>query len=311
MAGRVRRAARRGTGGLGGPRTTSRRWRSSARSTIEPGRPAGTVAAGALPSDGGTRITGWGLGTGRSYHDPDGPLHHARRPCPEGEEKVRGRPVDVRRHRAALRPREPDHDVPHGRRLAAADGRARSACPPASTVLDLACGTGDLCRELAAAGSGPIGVDLSLRDAGRRPHRRAARARRRAAAPVARRRRSTASTCGFALRNFVDLAPFFAELARVVRPGGRIALLEVAEPPNRLLRCGPRRLLRQGRAADRRAAVRPRRVPLPAAVGRLPARAGRDARRAGRAPGSTTVDRRLLSDGHRPADHRHRDRPTA
>ena len=45
-------------------------------------------------------------------------------------------------------------------------------------------------------------------------------------------------TCGFALRNFASLPPFFAELARVVRPGGRVALLEVAEPPNRLLRAG-------------------------------------------------------------------------
>jgi demethylmenaquinone methyltransferase/2-methoxy-6-polyprenyl-1,4-benzoquinol methylase len=45
-------------------------------------------------------------------------------------------------------------------------------------------------------------------------------------------------TCGFALRNFASLPPFFAELARIVRPGGRIALLEVAEPPNRLLRFG-------------------------------------------------------------------------
>ena len=45
-------------------------------------------------------------------------------------------------------------------------------------------------------------------------------------------------TCGFALRNFESLPPFFAELARVVRPGGRVALLEVAEPPNRLLRAG-------------------------------------------------------------------------
>ena len=41
------------------------------------------------------------------------------------------------------------------------------------------------------------------------------------------------ATCGFALRNFVDLGAFFVELGRVVRPGGRIALLEVAEPPNR------------------------------------------------------------------------------
>jgi len=45
-------------------------------------------------------------------------------------------------------------------------------------------------------------------------------------------------TCGFALRNLVDLEPFFAELARTVRPGGRIALLEVAEPPNRIMRWG-------------------------------------------------------------------------
>ena len=77
-----------------------------------------------------------------------------------------------------------------------------------------------------------------VRDAGRRPHRRAARARRRPPAAAARRHRSTGVTCGFALRNFAGLPPFFAELARVVRPGGRIALLEVAEPPNRLLRAG-------------------------------------------------------------------------
>jgi demethylmenaquinone methyltransferase/2-methoxy-6-polyprenyl-1,4-benzoquinol methylase len=46
------------------------------------------------------------------------------------------------------------------------------------------------------------------------------------------------ATCGFALRNFTDLRATLAELARVIRPGGRIALLEVAEPPNPLLRIG-------------------------------------------------------------------------
>jgi demethylmenaquinone methyltransferase/2-methoxy-6-polyprenyl-1,4-benzoquinol methylase len=45
-------------------------------------------------------------------------------------------------------------------------------------------------------------------------------------------------TCGFALRNLVDLAPFLDELARTLRPGGRIALLEVATPPNPVLRWG-------------------------------------------------------------------------
>jgi demethylmenaquinone methyltransferase/2-methoxy-6-polyprenyl-1,4-benzoquinol methylase len=45
-------------------------------------------------------------------------------------------------------------------------------------------------------------------------------------------------TCGFALRNLVDLKAFFDELARVVRPGGRIALLDVGVPGNPIIRFG-------------------------------------------------------------------------
>jgi demethylmenaquinone methyltransferase/2-methoxy-6-polyprenyl-1,4-benzoquinol methylase len=45
-------------------------------------------------------------------------------------------------------------------------------------------------------------------------------------------------TCGYALRNFTDLAAAFDEMARVTRGGGRISLLEVAEPESRLLRIG-------------------------------------------------------------------------
>jgi demethylmenaquinone methyltransferase/2-methoxy-6-polyprenyl-1,4-benzoquinol methylase len=45
-------------------------------------------------------------------------------------------------------------------------------------------------------------------------------------------------TCGYALRNFTDLAATFNEMARVVRPGGRISLLEVAEPTSGPLRAG-------------------------------------------------------------------------
>jgi demethylmenaquinone methyltransferase/2-methoxy-6-polyprenyl-1,4-benzoquinol methylase len=45
-------------------------------------------------------------------------------------------------------------------------------------------------------------------------------------------------TCGFALRNVVSLPVFLAELARVVRVGGRIALLDAAEPQNPAMRLG-------------------------------------------------------------------------
>jgi demethylmenaquinone methyltransferase / 2-methoxy-6-polyprenyl-1,4-benzoquinol methylase len=105
------------------------------------------------------------------------------------------------------------------------------------TVLDIACGTGDLCRELHGRGLRPIGLDLSL------GMLRAARTEGpRVQADALRLPVPDASvdgvTCGFALRNFVELEPFFDELARVVRPGGRIGLLEVAEPPNPVLRWG-------------------------------------------------------------------------
>lgn len=106
-----------------------------------------------------------------------------------------------------------------------------------STVLDLACGTGDLCRELETAALVPIGVDLSF----------GMLAAARTDAPLVqgdalrlpvRSRAVDGVTCGFALRNLVALGPFFDELARVLRPGGRIALLEVATPPNPVLRWG-------------------------------------------------------------------------
>ena len=114
---------------------------------------------------------------------------------------------------------------------------AQLALPQAATILDLACGTGDLCKGLAAAGLRPVGMDLSF----------GMLAAARTEVPLAQADALRLPvpdgsvdgvTCGFALRNFVELAPFFAELARVVRPGGRIALLEVAEPANPLLRWG-------------------------------------------------------------------------
>ncbi|MGH9245349.1 MAG: ubiquinone/menaquinone biosynthesis methyltransferase [Acidimicrobiales bacterium] len=109
--------------------------------------------------------------------------------------------------------------------------------PPGSVVLDLGCGTGDLCRELVGAGCVPVGFDLSL------GMLRSART----AAPLVQAdvlylpvadAAADGVTCGFTLRNLADLDPFLAELARVVRPGGRIGLLEVAQPSSSLLRAG-------------------------------------------------------------------------
>lgn len=108
-----------------------------------------------------------------------------------------------------------------------------------ATVLDLACGTGDLCRDLEVAGLRPIGVDLSF----------GMLRRARTDAPLVhgdvlrlplRDASVDGASCGLSLRNLVDIPGFLHEVARVVRPGGRIAILEVAEPPNRLLRFGHR-----------------------------------------------------------------------
>jgi demethylmenaquinone methyltransferase / 2-methoxy-6-polyprenyl-1,4-benzoquinol methylase len=101
--------------------------------------------------------------------------------------------------------------------------------PTGSIVLDVACGTGDLCRELGRAGHVPIGLDFSAgmlatahvgnplvrADALRLPIPSAA---------------VDGLVSGFALRNFTALGPFFTECGRVLRPGGRLALLDVSEP---------------------------------------------------------------------------------
>jgi demethylmenaquinone methyltransferase/2-methoxy-6-polyprenyl-1,4-benzoquinol methylase len=109
--------------------------------------------------------------------------------------------------------------------------------PKGATVLDLASGTGDLCVELAQRGFRPVSVDFSFgmlaADRSGAPRVQADALRLPVPAGAA-----GGVTCGFALRNFVDLDAFFVELARVVRPGGRIALLEVATPPNPVLRAG-------------------------------------------------------------------------
>jgi demethylmenaquinone methyltransferase / 2-methoxy-6-polyprenyl-1,4-benzoquinol methylase len=164
-------------------------------------------------------------------------------PLPEGEEKARA----VRHLFDTISPR---YDLVNRVMTFGMDvgWRRRTvrelALPPGSRVFDLACGTGDLCRELVSAGHRPVGFDFShgmLRaartdvplveaDILRLPVREAS---------------ADGATCGFALRNVTSLGDLFDELARVVRPGGRVALLETAEPEGGLLRLGHRLYFRR------------------------------------------------------------------
>jgi demethylmenaquinone methyltransferase/2-methoxy-6-polyprenyl-1,4-benzoquinol methylase len=109
--------------------------------------------------------------------------------------------------------------------------------PAGSLVVDLACGTGDLCRETQRAGLRCVGVDVAARML----------AHSHTSAPLVRADILTlplapgtadGAVCGFALRNVVDIPACLRETARVLRPGGRIGFLEVAEPTNPLLRHG-------------------------------------------------------------------------
>ncbi|MFN2641288.1 MAG: ubiquinone/menaquinone biosynthesis methyltransferase [Actinomycetota bacterium] len=157
-------------------------------------------------------------------------------PLPVGDEKVRA----VRQLFDAIAPR---YDLVNrvmtfgldvGWRRQTAEALALDAN---SLVCDLACGTGDLCRELQDAGHRAIGIDLSW----------GMLAAAKTEAPLVQADilrlpipdgSIDGITCGFALRNVVSLVALFAECARVLRPGGRVAFLEVAEPRSRVLRFG-------------------------------------------------------------------------
>jgi demethylmenaquinone methyltransferase / 2-methoxy-6-polyprenyl-1,4-benzoquinol methylase len=119
------------------------------------------------------------------------------------------------------------------RRRAVADLRLGSN----SVVLDVAAGTGDFTRELERQGQRAIATDLSynmLHEGSGMNERVQADA---SVLPF-RSGGFDGVTCGYALRNFTDLQKTFDEMARVIRPGGRLSLLEVAEPRSGLWRAG-------------------------------------------------------------------------
>ena len=121
---------------------------------------------------------------------------------------------------------------------------------PGMRALDMASGTGDLAK-VASEQLAPLGFvaacDLSypmLRFAKKklgeipvaRWHVQFSQAR--AEALPFSEESFDAATIGFALRNVTDLDGTFRELSRVMKPGGRLCLLEFGRPRNWLLKFG-------------------------------------------------------------------------
>ena len=123
----------------------------------------------------------------------------------------------------------------HSWRRRAAD---LAAVPPGGRALDVATGTGDLALELAARvgpGGEVVGTDFSERmlSLARVKSGGVAGVRFEAANALSLPYGDDefdATTVGFGARNFSDLMRGLSEMSRVVRPGGRVVVLEITNP---------------------------------------------------------------------------------
>lgn len=123
----------------------------------------------------------------------------------------------------------------------------RAAGPVAGQwTLDVGTGTGRIARDLARRGARAVGLDLTpgMMLAGRKEmavqggHAPVRFVCGDALALPLPDNSVACVTTGFTMRNVVDIEGAFREMARVVRPGGRVVCLEVATPRNPFFRVG-------------------------------------------------------------------------
>src|SRR3954454_12933158 len=103
---------------------------------------------------------------------------------------------------------------------------------PGDRALDVATGTGDLAIELARRGAEVVGSDFSegMLDRARAKDPSIRWEHADAMALPYEDSSFAAATVGFGARNFGDLQQGLSEMARVVRPGGRVVVLEITTP---------------------------------------------------------------------------------